>query len=288
MHVLISLGAIALSTATLSTAASVNAPSGTVFLDRVTHVSDVTAAIAMTPLPPIQASVTGTVTYRQRIALPDNAIVQVQLLDVSRQDAAATVLGEQTITPNGKQVPFEFEIPYDPAQIQAGHSYAVQARITVGGQLRFVNTSSYPVITNGNPNQIEVLVNSAEVSTQPETLAPQSADIAAQNTVTGTVLYLQRSALPPNSVVEVELQDVSRQDAPAIVLGNQMITTNGSQVPFEFEIPYDPALIQEGHTYAIRARITADRQLLFTNTSRYAVITNGQPNRVEVRVDPVR
>lgn len=282
MHVLISWGAIALSTTSI-----LSNPLSTSNLTIPIQRSDPSMAIAMTPLPPTQSSVTGTVTYRQRIALPDNAIVQVQLLDVSRQDVAATVLGEQTITPNGRQVPFEFEISYDPAQIQAEHSYAIQARITVDGQLRFLNTSSYPVITNDNPNRVDVLVNSAEASTQPDP-APQSDDIAAQNTVTGTVLYLQRSALPPNSIVEIELQDISRQDAAAIVLGNQIIATNGRQVPFEFEIPYDPALIQEGHSYVIRARITAEGQMLFTNTSRYAVITNGNPNQVEVRVDPVR
>ncbi len=287
MHILISWGAIALSTATLSTTSMLTNPLNLADLTILGQSFDPSMAIAMTPLPPTQFSVTGTVTYRQRIALPDNAIVQVQLLDVSRQDVAATVLGEQTITPNGRQVPFEFEIPYDPAQIQASHSYAIQAQITVNGQLRFLNTSSDPVITNGNPNRVDVLVSSPEALTRSDP-APQSGDIAAQNTVTGTVLYLQRRALPPNSIVEVELQDVSRQDAAAIVLGNQTIATNGRQIPFEFAILYDPALIQEGNSYVIRARITAEGQMLFTTTSRYAVITNGHPNQVEIRVDPVR
>lgn len=279
MHVLISLGAIALSTAMLSTATSLSVTASRTDVQRPSYLSS-TAAIAMTPTPPMQASVTGTVAYRQRIALPANAMVQVQLLDISRQDTAATVLGEQTIPANGRQVPFAFEVSYDPTQIQAGHRYAIQARITVDGQLRFLNTSSYPVITNGNPTQVAVLVDAVET-------APPAVDPAPQNSVTGTVSYLPRIALIPNSVVEVELQDVSRQDA-AIILGKQTITTNGKQVPFEFEIPYDPALIQEGHTYVIRAQIFAGGQLRFTSTSPYAVITNGRPNRVDVRVDPVR
>lgn len=280
MHVLISLGAIALSTAMFITATGLRATSSLADVNRPSYFSS-TAAIAMTPTPPVQASVTGTVTYRQRIALPVNAVIQVQLLDISRQDTAATVLGEQTITANGSQVPFAFEVPYDPSQIQAGHSYAIQARITVDGQLRFINTSSYRVITNGNPTQVAVLVDPIETASQPVAPVPQ-------NSVTGTVSYLPRIALPPDSMVKVELQDVSRQDAAAIVLGNQTITTNGRQVPFEFEISYDPALIQEGHTYVIRAQILTGGQLRFTSTSRYAVITNGQPSRVDVRVDPVR
>ena len=39
--------------------------------------------------PPSRASVTGSVTYRERSALPPDAVVRVQLSDVSRQDAAS-------------------------------------------------------------------------------------------------------------------------------------------------------------------------------------------------------
>jgi uncharacterized lipoprotein YbaY len=40
--------------------------------------------------PPSRAAVTGSVTYRERSALPPDAVVRVGLSDVSRQDAAAT------------------------------------------------------------------------------------------------------------------------------------------------------------------------------------------------------
>ena len=36
--------------------------------------------------------VSGTVNYRERMALPPDAVVEVQLLDVSRQDAPATIV----------------------------------------------------------------------------------------------------------------------------------------------------------------------------------------------------
>ena len=38
------------------------------------------------------ASITGTASYRERIALPQKAVLEVKLLDVSRADTAATVL----------------------------------------------------------------------------------------------------------------------------------------------------------------------------------------------------
>lgn len=119
-----------------------------------------TTAIAQTPTTPTQfSSVSGTVTYRQRIALPPNALVQVQLQDVSKQDTAAVVIGEQIIPTQGRQVPFPFEINYNPKTINPSNTYTVQARIFVDNRLRFINTTSYPVITKGNPHKVEIVLN---------------------------------------------------------------------------------------------------------------------------------
>jgi uncharacterized lipoprotein YbaY/uncharacterized protein YecT (DUF1311 family) len=104
-------------------------------------------------------TVTGTVTYRQRIALSPNAVVQVKLLDVSRADAPAVTIAEQTIRPAGQQVPIKFKIRYDPGHIDQRHRYTIQARILEEGKLRFINSQAYPVITGGNPSTVEVTVN---------------------------------------------------------------------------------------------------------------------------------
>ncbi len=104
------------------------------------------------------ARVTGTVTYLQRIALPPSATIKVQLIDVSRADAPATVLGERVITAGGKQVPFSFTIPYDPAKIDQRFSYAVSARIEDGGKLLFINDQRYAVITRGAPTHADMVL----------------------------------------------------------------------------------------------------------------------------------
>jgi len=104
--------------------------------------------------------VTGTVAYRERIALPPGAVVKVQLVDVSRADAPSIVLGEQTIQTAGKQVPFAFEIAYDPSAIDERMSYAVQARIEDGGRLLFVSDQRYPVLTRGAPASVTMVLKS--------------------------------------------------------------------------------------------------------------------------------
>lgn len=102
--------------------------------------------------------VNGTLTYRERIALPPDAEIQVQLVDISRADAPATVLSSVTFTANGGQVPFRFALPFDPAQIDERNTYAVQARITVDGELRFITTQVNAVITRGNPTTVEIML----------------------------------------------------------------------------------------------------------------------------------
>jgi putative lipoprotein len=93
--------------------------------------------------------VSGTVAYRERMALDPAAEVLVQLLDVSRMDAASTVLAEQRIQANGRQPPFAYELKVDAARIDPRMRYAVSARISRGDQLLFINDTQYSVLTQG-------------------------------------------------------------------------------------------------------------------------------------------
>ena len=108
-----------------------------------------------------------------------------------------------------------------------------------------------------------------------------------QATVSGTVYYLQRIALPPDALVEVKLVDISKQDVPAVTIAEQKIT-NHSQVPIPFELHYDLAKIDSRMTYAVQARIERGGKLLFVSTQVIPVITRGNPTHVEVKVDPVK
>ncbi len=106
--------------------------------------------------------------------------------------------------------------------------------------------------------------------------------------LTGTVTYLQRIALPTGSVINIELQDVSRADAVAELLATQTLTTTGENVPIPFELTYDTSQIDPRFTYAVRAQILVDGALRWTTTERYAVLTNGHPtSNIEVLVMPV-
>ncbi len=96
----------------------------------------------------VMKTVTGTISYRERIALPNEAKVKVLLQDVSRMDTAAIVITQQEFMTEGHQVPLAFELTYDEATIQPKHTYGVSARIEVNGKLRFITDTQYLVITD--------------------------------------------------------------------------------------------------------------------------------------------
>jgi putative lipoprotein len=108
-----------------------------------------------------QPRITGTVTYRERIALPPDASVQVRLDDVSQPEASPKRVAETTMPTAGKQAPIAFELPYRAADIVAGRRYVVRAKIIAGDKTLFSTKTPYPVITRGAPTKLEILVQQA-------------------------------------------------------------------------------------------------------------------------------
>ncbi len=121
-----------------------------------------------------------------------------------------------------------------------------------------------------------------------QTTQMESAEVSMK-TITGTVAYRERIALPPNAVVTVSLEDVSLADAPSKVLAKQSFESNGKQVPFAFELSYDTNTIQAKHIYSVRARIDVDGKLRFISDTGHAVITDqAQTHQVDIRLVGVR
>ncbi|HAS6076281.1 YbaY family lipoprotein [Vibrio vulnificus] len=104
-------------------------------------------------------TISGTVFYRERIALPEDAAVTLVLEDVSLADAPAKVIAKHKFISNGKQVPLSFDLAYDSKKIIANHRYNVRARIEVNGRLRFISDTIVPVITDeANTHNVEIMV----------------------------------------------------------------------------------------------------------------------------------
>ena len=103
------------------------------------------------------ASITGTAAYRERIALPPGAVLEVELVDISRADAPAERIAATRVEVQG-QVPIAFALPYDPARIRPERRYALQARLTAGDGMAWRNDAIVPVLTHGAGNRAEILL----------------------------------------------------------------------------------------------------------------------------------
>lgn len=106
------------------------------------------------------------------------------------------------------------------------------------------------------------------------------AGAAAAGTLQGTASYRERLMLPPDAVFDAVLEDISRADAPATVLGRARLDPAG-QPPFRFEIAYDDAAIEPGGRYAVRATISHRGRLRFT-TDRIHPVLDGRSEPVEL------
>ncbi len=102
--------------------------------------------------------------------------------------------------------------------------------------------------------------------------------------VTGTVAYLQSVALPPDAELNVRLEDISLQDAPAGLIAEKTIALKNKPAPFAFAIEYDASVIEESHSYSVRAEIRVGGEPKFISTQSYPVLTREAPNHVDVIV----
>lgn len=97
--------------------------------------------------------------------------------------------------------------------------------------------------------------------------------------VSGQALYRERIMLPPESRLEVKVQDVSKADAPAETLA--MLARGDLGAPpyaFSFQIPSDQ--VEAGHRYSVRAAIYHQDQLLFTTDQNHAVLAGEDDSKL--------
>jgi putative lipoprotein len=94
--------------------------------------------------------IVGTVTYRERVVLPFNAIVEVRLEAQSPANGLADVLVTRSIATESRQVPIPFELRYPADRVEPNRRYGVRAEIrAANGRLLFASPSPEPVFEHG-------------------------------------------------------------------------------------------------------------------------------------------
>lgn len=145
------------------------------------------SAAAVVTQPAVQQpAVSGTIWIRQNVALPPDAVLTVTLSDASLADAPSRVLSQKAVRTEGKQAPFSFELPYNPADIQPNARILLSSAIAINGKLVFITDTVQPVINQGGTKadltlvpvqQMAVPVQSGESGSM---TAPVTAPMLAQ------------------------------------------------------------------------------------------------------------
>jgi uncharacterized lipoprotein YbaY len=112
----------------------------------------VTADVAMA-----QSFFTGTATYRERMALPAGAVLEVTVEDVSRTDAPAVTIASTRVESPGPP-PIKFKLDYDQRRLVSNRRYVVRARIVAGGSLLFTSDTVVPVLTANGVSPVVLML----------------------------------------------------------------------------------------------------------------------------------
>lgn len=110
-------------------------------------------------------TVEGTVFYRERMALPADAVVTVRLGILSGTALADTIIAQQTISEPG-QVPIPFVLRFDGAKAPQDVALALDASITVQGALLFRSREAVP-LPHASDAPLDILLVRASTTEAP-------------------------------------------------------------------------------------------------------------------------
>jgi putative lipoprotein len=121
------------------------------------------------------------------------------------------------------------------------------------------------------------------------TIAPTLAGeptLAETRYISIMVSQQEYASLPPDAVLEVELLDVSKADAPSVRVASQRLEVG--DFPVTLKLPYDSAAIDDRMTYVVAARLLSGDEVIFRTVTSYPVLTRDAPASADIVMQPAR
>lgn len=121
--------------------------------------------LLLAPSPAIAAKVnlSGEVTYRERIALPDTAVLSIELIDLALPDRPRLSVSAPT---GAGQVPLAFTLTFEDSMILPQHAYALNAEIHAG-DVHFRNAEPFNVTPLAQTEPVVIVTNLVAQTEQP-------------------------------------------------------------------------------------------------------------------------
>ena len=231
----------------------------------VVAAATLTGLIAV-PISAATTSVTGSLTYLEKVALSPQAVAIITIVDHTAAPDAGAVVGEQRIDAPAA-IPIDFSVLVDAATIDPTHAYALFATI-VDGTSTWENRLGEPVITGGPTSGIAL------------TLTAVPATPAAS--VTGTIVPPVGTQVGPAAVSIAALIKVET----GTLVSRQVRPITGP-ADLAFSIGFDPAFIDPAATYVVKGGII-DGAAVWQNRAGVTAIQGGTAaGPVSLPVTPV-
>ena len=129
------------------------------------------SGLAVSPGLAAPVTLSGQVTYRERIALPDPATLEIQLIDQSVPGLPPRLDVRAPIATKGG-VPLSFSLGFDGAMILPNHSYALIAAISGDSGLLFRNFEPYVVNPLAPAAPVVIVTNFVGHIEAPSSMSP--------------------------------------------------------------------------------------------------------------------
>lgn len=176
----------------------------------------------------------------------------------------------------------------------APNSAAARARIEPGDVIVAVEGFQVGLVSGRLYDLTEELNNRADgngvvslliqdhMSGRLATLRAQLDGNQTQATLSGTLEYRERTPMPSDAIVTVQIENVTR---PFYVVRNGRYSfrpTNGTSIPFE--IAYDPSYIDPQDTYRVVAFVSSGQRTILDTPIPQEVLTKGRPSQVRLEL----
>lgn len=115
-------------------------------------------------------TVTGIALYRERIALPPEAVLTVRLGLMAGNALGSQLIAEQIVAPAG-QVPIAFSLPFDTRDVPQDARIGIHATITVAGETLFRTAEGLPLPAGNAPLEIILVSAGREPAAEPAAIA---------------------------------------------------------------------------------------------------------------------
>lgn len=162
--------------------------------------------LAASPAFAAKVNLSGEVTYRERVALPETAVLSIELVDLAWPDRPRLSVSAST---GAGQVPLAFTLTFEDSLILPRHSYALNAEINAG-DMQFRNIDPFLVTPLAQVEPVVIVTNLVAQADEPSNEPVVELDDLPLLGVTWQATSIDEAPVPPGIKITLLIEDDMR------------------------------------------------------------------------------